>query len=99
VPSPARHEWAKRISEFVLGHGLKPTAKFQHSPGTVRTNDFGADLSEFMYHEVELVDPLSRPLSELKYYVTQCLGLHPETHTVGLHALWTKSSTNIHFFF
>jgi hypothetical protein len=31
VPSPAWHEWAKRISEFVLGHGPKPTAKFQHN--------------------------------------------------------------------
>jgi hypothetical protein len=29
VPSPARHEWTKRISEFALGHGLKPTTKFQ----------------------------------------------------------------------
>jgi hypothetical protein len=29
VLSPARHEWAKRISEFVLGHELKPTTKFQ----------------------------------------------------------------------
>jgi hypothetical protein len=29
VPSPARHEWAKRISEFVLDYGLKPTTKFQ----------------------------------------------------------------------
>jgi hypothetical protein len=25
------HEWAKRISEFVLGHGPKPTAKFQQN--------------------------------------------------------------------
>jgi hypothetical protein len=30
VPSLARHEWAMKISEFVLGHELKPTAKFQH---------------------------------------------------------------------
>jgi hypothetical protein len=29
VPSPARHEWTKRISEFVLGYGLNPTTKFQ----------------------------------------------------------------------
>jgi hypothetical protein len=29
VPFPARHEWAKRISEFVLGYGLKHTTKFQ----------------------------------------------------------------------
>jgi hypothetical protein len=30
VPPLARHEWAIRISEFVLGYRLKPTTKFQH---------------------------------------------------------------------
>jgi hypothetical protein len=30
VPPLARHEWAMRISEFVLGHGPKLTTKFQH---------------------------------------------------------------------
>jgi hypothetical protein len=36
MPSLARHEWAKRISEFVLGHGLKPITKFQHIVPIVR---------------------------------------------------------------
>jgi hypothetical protein len=35
VPSLARHEWAERISEFVLGHGLKPTTKFQHTSSPI----------------------------------------------------------------
>jgi hypothetical protein len=29
MPSLARHEWAMRISEFVLGYGPRPTTKFQ----------------------------------------------------------------------
>src|SRR3954470_24603105 len=71
---------------------------FYYGPGTVRINEYGADLSEFSYHEAPLIDPKSRPLSELKYWVTQCLGFDPETHTVGLHALWTKSGTNVYFY-
>jgi hypothetical protein len=33
VPSLARHEWAMRILEFVLGYGPRPTTKFQHQEG------------------------------------------------------------------
>jgi hypothetical protein len=43
------HEWAMRISEFVLGHGPKPTAKFQQyialEKCTIEKNIFVIEMS------------------------------------------------------
>jgi hypothetical protein len=68
---------------------------FYYGPGTVQTNEHGADLSEFKYVELDLTAPPTWTVGQLKEWLSGCLGLNPETYTVGVHALWTKSSTNI----
>jgi hypothetical protein len=71
---------------------------FYYGPGTVQTNEIGVDLSEFKHIEVPLTAPQTWSLSQLKEWLTTCLGMNTETHTVGIHALWTRSSTNILFY-
>jgi hypothetical protein len=71
---------------------------FFYGPGNVQTNEIGVDLSEFEHIEVPLTDPQTWSLSQLKEWVTASLGLNTETHTVGVHALWTRSSKNIFFY-
>ena len=71
---------------------------FFYGPGNVQTNEIGVDLSEFEHIDVALTDPQTWSLSQLKEWVTACLGLNTETHTVGVHALWTQSSSIIYFY-
>ena len=71
---------------------------FYYGPSTVQTNEMGADLSDFQYIEVPLTAPQTWSVSQLKEWLTRYLGLNNETHTVGVHALWTRSSSNIYFY-
>jgi len=71
---------------------------FYYGSGTVQTTETGADLSEFDYIEVPLTAPQTWSVSQLKEWVTASLGLNTETHTVGVHALWTQSSSIIYFY-
>ena len=68
---------------------------FYYGFGTVQTNEQGADLSEFDFVELDLTAPQTWSVSQLKEWLTGCLGLNPQTYTVGVHALWTRSSSNI----
>ena len=71
---------------------------FYYGPGTVRTNELGADLSEFRFAEQFLTAPETWSVSQLKDWLAASLGLNPETYTVGVHALWTKSRSNIFWY-
>jgi hypothetical protein len=68
---------------------------FYYGSGTVLTNEHGVDLSQFQYVELDLTAPQTWTVSQLKEWLVGCLGLNPETYTVGVHALWTQSSSNI----
>ena len=71
---------------------------FYYGPGTVQTNEIGVDLSEFQYIEVPLTDPQTWSISQVTDWLTASLGLNTETYTVGVHALWTRSSSNVYFY-
>ena len=68
---------------------------FYYGSGTVVTDEHGADLSQFQYVELDLTTPQIWTVSQLKEWLVGCLGLNPEKYTVGVHALWTQSSSNI----
>ena len=70
---------------------------FYYGPGTVVVNELGADLGQFRWSELELSDPQTRSISQLKDWLAACLGLNPETDTVGVHALWTKTRSPVFF--
>nr|XP_051214081.1 uncharacterized protein LOC127331894 [Lolium perenne] len=55
----------------------------------------GANLSEFQYEELHLSNPKTWRVSQLKEWLTVNFGLNPEAYTVGVHALWRSSSTQI----
>ncbi|KAK1692955.1 hypothetical protein QYE76_009652 [Lolium multiflorum] len=55
----------------------------------------GVDLSEFKYVEMNMTTPRTWTIEQVKDWLTECFGLNPEVHTVGVHALWTKSVSNI----
>jgi hypothetical protein len=71
---------------------------FYYAPGTVQTNEMEADLSDFQYIKVSLTAPQTWSVSQLTDWLTGCLWLNTETYTVGVHALWTRSSSNIYFY-
>ena len=71
---------------------------FYYGPGTVVMNELGADLSQFRWSELELNAPETWSISQLKDWLGACLGLNPETQTVGVHALWTKSRSPVFFY-
>jgi hypothetical protein len=68
---------------------------FYYGLGSVRANEMGVDLSEFKYVEMEMTAPKTWTLGQVKDWLTSCFGINPEVYTVGVHALWTKSLTNI----
>ena len=68
---------------------------FYYGVGSVKQNEYGMDLSEFEHVELDLTDPENWSVSQLKDWLAQCLGLNVETHTVGVHALWSRSSKKI----
>lgn len=68
---------------------------FYYGSDTVQTNEQGVDLSQFNYVELDLTAPQTWSVSQLKEWLTGCLRLNPETYTVGVHAWWTRSSSNI----
>ena len=72
--------------------------RFYYGPGTVQTTELGADLSEFTHIEVPMSAPQTWSVSQLKEWIAASLGLDTETHTVGVHALWTRSSSIIYFY-
>ena len=72
--------------------------RFYYGPGTVQTNEMGADLNEFTHIEVSMSAPQTWSVSQLKEWIAASLGLDTETHTVGVHALWTRSSSKIYFY-
>ncbi|KAK1694130.1 hypothetical protein QYE76_010827 [Lolium multiflorum] len=55
----------------------------------------GVNLSEFKSVEMNMTAPRTWTIEQVKDWLTECFGLNPEVHTVGVHALWTKSITNI----
>ena len=69
-----------------------------HGPGNVQMTEIGADPSEFQYVELPVTAPETWSVSQLTEWLAGCLGLNTETHTVGVHALWTRSSSNIFFY-
>src|SRR4051812_32236287 len=71
---------------------------FYYGPGTVQTNKIGVDLSEFAYIEVPLNDPQKWSISQVRNWLTNSLGLNTGKYTVGVHALWTRSSSNVNFY-
>lgn len=68
---------------------------FYYGMGSVRSNEMGVDLSEFKYVEMNMTAPRTWTIEQVKDWLTECFGLNPEVHTVGVHALWTKSVSNI----
>ena len=72
---------------------------FYYGPGEVVVNEHGADLGEFRWSELELSDPETWSISQLKDWLAACLGLNPQTDTVGVHALWTKTRSPVFFLF
>lgn len=73
--------------------------RFYYGDGTVLTNEFGADLSQFQQSELKFNSPHTWSISQIKEWLVRCLGLSPETDTVGVHALWTKSMSMVDVFF
>jgi hypothetical protein len=75
VPSPARHEWAKRISEFVLGHGPKPIAKFQQYGSDHTVQDIvDPTFSKLLRDQLSFNTALSRwPIFLRDVYLTEIL--------------------------
>ena len=71
---------------------------FFYGPGEVVVNEHGADLGEFRWSELELSDPETWSISQLKDWLAACLGLNPQTDTVGVHALWTKTRSPVFFY-
>ena len=59
----------------------------------------GVDLSEFEHIEVPITAPRMWSVSQLTEWLTRCLGFNTETYTVGVHALWSRSSSNIFLLF
>ena len=71
---------------------------FFYGHGTVQTNQLGVDLSEFENIVVPISAPQTWSVGQLTEWLTRCLGYNTETHTVGVHALWSRSSSNIFFY-
>ena len=71
---------------------------FYYGPGTVEITELVADLGQFRWSELELNSPQTWSISQLKDWLAECLGLNPETDTVGVHALWTKSRSPVFFY-
>ena len=65
---------------------------FYYGEGSVQQNEDGMDLSQFQHIELDLTAPKNWSVSQLKYWLAECLGLNAETHIVGVHALWSRSS-------
>ena len=70
---------------------------FYYGDGSVQQNEDGMDLSQFQHIELDLTAPKNWSVSQLKYWLAECLGLNAETHTVGVHALWSRSSKKIRY--
>ena len=71
---------------------------FYYGSGTVRSNEMGVDLSEFQFVEMYLTAPKTWTVEQLNDWLTSCFQLNPEVYTVGVHALWTKSTSNIYWY-
>ena len=71
---------------------------FYYGFGNVRTNDMGVDLSEFQCAEVELSSPKGWTIEAVNDWLTKVFGLDPEAYTVSVHALWTNSTSKIHWY-
>ena len=69
--------------------------RFCYGPGNVRTTDDVVDLSEFAYMDVPLKAPKTWSVSQLKDWLALSFSLNTETHTVDVHALWTRSKRNL----
>ena len=62
-----------------------------YGSGNVRQTVLGADLSEFAYVEMQLMDPEKASIRWFEYYLTVNFGLDPEVWTVRVQSFWTKS--------
>lgn len=58
----------------------------------------GAHLNEFQYTQVQVSSPKTWSVSQLTEWLVLCLGFNTETHTIGVHALWTRSTGNIFWY-
>ena len=72
------------MSELVVYYG----------PGTVRSNDLGADLSEFANMSLTLPAPETVSISQLKDWFTVNFSLDPKICTVSIQSVWSKSISN-----
>ena len=68
---------------------------FYYGTGNVQYYEYGADLREFHSTELDLTAPQTWSVSQLKEWLTDCLGYNLETYTVSVQALWTKSTKKI----
>jgi hypothetical protein len=67
---------------------------FHYGMSNVRSNEMAVDLSEFKY--LEMVNaPKTWTVEQLKNWLAGLCRLNPEMYTVGVHVLWTKSTSNI----
>ena len=66
-----------------------------YGSGNVRQTVMGADLSEFAYVEIPLMDPEKASIRWFEYYLTVNFGLDPEEWTFRVKSFWTKSREEI----
>src|SRR5664279_3434528 len=65
-----------------------------YGPGTVKSNDLGADLSDFANMSLSLPAPETVSISQVKHWFTVNFSLDPEVCTVSIQSGWSKSIAN-----
>jgi hypothetical protein len=68
---------------------------FLYGLGNVLSNEMGVDRSEFKFVSMDLTAPKTWTVEQLKDWLTECFRLNSEVCTVGVHVLWTKSTSII----
>jgi hypothetical protein len=69
-----------------------------YGPGTVRANEFGVDLSEFARLDMYLPPGAETvSISQVKQWFTENFSLDPETCSVSIDSVWSKSAVNIYW--
>ena len=71
--------------------------RYFYGPGRVQICDTGDDLSQFDYIDIDVPDPQTWSVSQVKDWLAGNLGLDSQMQTVSVHAWWSHSKTNIYF--
>ena len=71
---------------------------FYFGDGSVQKNENGIDLSEFEHMKLELTSPKNWTIEQLTDWLAGGFGIDTEAYTLSVHALWTKSLTDLKFF-